>query len=98
MVGKTESEIDLSNLFGGVSLNSSYSDLFVVGFDDTLTIKQEDSISHNLNGIVIQPSNDKVTINIDQSVDLEKRKLKLKITSQYQSPLYQIIKILIKVN
>lgn len=77
LVGKAESEIDLSNSFGGVSLNSSDSDLFVVGFDDTLTIKQEDSISHNLNGIVIQPSNDKVTINIDESVDLEKQKLKI---------------------
>lgn len=68
---------ELSGSVGGALLDNSDSDLFVVGFDESLTIKQEGEIKANNNPITIQPKNDKATIIIDDSVDIYKQKVRI---------------------
>lgn len=62
---------------GGALLDNSDSDLFVVEFDEKITIKQEGNVTGFLNPISIQPMNDKAMIIIDDSFDIEIQKLKI---------------------
>ena len=71
----SENLTELSGSNGGASFDNKDSDLFVVGIDEYLTIKQEGNVS--LNSFTIQPMSEKVTINVDDSVEIEKQKLKI---------------------
>lgn len=68
---------ELSNSNGGALLDNSDSDLFTVGVNENLTIKQNGNISSDTNKIVIQPMSEKLTLFIDDSVDLEKQKVQI---------------------
>ena len=93
LTSKSDSTINISNSFGRASLKSSDSDLFVVGFDDMITIKQEGEINNDLNKIVILTFNDEAIINIDESVDLNKQKMKIETDNKSVS-----IKIIVNKN
>lgn len=77
LINNEDSTTELANSIGGVLLENFDSDLFVVGFDKNLTIKQKGNISSNTNKITIQPMSDEVTIFIDDSVDIEKQKIRI---------------------
>lgn len=68
---------ELSNSNGGALLDNTDSDLFTVGVNENLTIKQNGNISSDTNKIVIQPMSEKLTLFIDDSVDLEKQKVQI---------------------
>lgn len=73
----SENSTELFGEEGGTALDNEDSDLFIVGFDENITIKQEGNVSANTKPITIQPMSDKATIIIDDSVDIEKQKLKI---------------------
>lgn len=77
LTSRSDLTTELGGSQGGVLLNSSDSDLFVVGFDKNLTIKQEGEAGPISNSITIQPLSDEVTIIVDESVDIEKQKIKI---------------------
>ena len=73
MIIKADSTTKLSSPKGGALIDNSDSDLFIVGFESSLTIKQKENIKQ----ITIQPMTEDVTIFIDESVDIEKQKIKI---------------------
>lgn len=73
----SNSTTSLSSLAGGASISNSDSDLFVFGFGENLTIKQEGDVPSESTAITIQPLNEEVTIIIDDSVDIQKQKLSI---------------------
>ena len=79
---KADSTTELGCSKGGALLDNSDSDLFIVGVDDILTIKQEGNVSDDVSAITIQPLNDKMTLVIDDSFDIEKQKLKIETNDE----------------
>lgn len=82
LTSRSDLSIQLGGFQGGALLNSSDSDLFVVGFDKNLTIKQEGEAAPNSNSITLQPLDEKVTIFVDKSVNIEKQKIKIEIKDE----------------
>lgn len=78
LITNSDLTTELTNSVNGVLLDSSDSNLFIVGFNDSLTIKQSGNISSTkTNPIILQPMNEKVTIIVDDSVDIEKQVMKI---------------------
>lgn len=73
---------ELGSSFGGATLDNADSDLFVIGFDENLTIKQEGDFQSDLQPITIQPMSDDVTVIIDDSVDIGKQKIKIETEAE----------------
>lgn len=73
----TENSTELYGEEGGTSLDNDDSDLFVICFNESIKIKQEGNLSKNLKPLTIQPTNNQATIIIDDSVEIEKQKLKI---------------------
>ena len=82
---------ELSNSHNGALLDITDSDLFIVGFNESLTIKQNGDISlTKSNPIVLQPMNEKVTIIVDDSVDIGNQQMR--IESENDKPVSVTIK------
>ena len=73
----SNSTTSLSSSTGGTSISNSDSDLFVLGFGENLTIKQEGNVSPDSTVITVQPIKEEVTIIIDDSVDIQKQKINI---------------------
>ena len=73
----SNSTTTLSSSTGGTSISNSDSDLFVLGFGENLTIKQEGNVSPDSTAITLQPLKEEVTIIIDDSVDIQKQKINI---------------------
>lgn len=54
----------------------------LIGFNESLSIKQEGDVPDNLTEITIQPMSEKVEIHIDDSVDIKKQKVKIETESE----------------
>lgn len=79
ITNKADLTTKLAGSQGGALVDNKDSDIFIVGFNDTLYIKQEGEITENTNYniITIQPMSEKASIFIDDSVDINKQKLKI---------------------
>ncbi|KAK8898495.1 hypothetical protein M9Y10_000784 [Tritrichomonas musculus] len=70
---KSDETIELAGSTGGAYFDNEDSNLVIVGFNDTIVLKQENSATPKSN-ITLQPLSENVTIDISELVDLENQK------------------------
>ena len=88
LLSKQDSTMELAGSEGGAKLETSDSDLFIVGFYENLTLKQEGKASANMSMITIQPLCERGTVYVDDSFDIGKQKVKIEIEEDKKISLF----------